>query len=159
VRHSKGEKMFTRTKTPLLVLFVLFALMLTACGSEYVDAFNPVIDELNSAAQEVNAQVAIFNNDNAAFEDPQWRSDMESALAALDGAAVAITNLPEADEDYKKLDNLIQQVAEAAFGVVNAYGDAFENDDINLVDDANQYMTEINRLLPQVNAEVTRLSD
>lgn len=145
----------------LIVLMVgLLALVLTACGSAYVDALNPAIDEFNNAANGFNAQLDVVNNDNSKFTDPQWVAEAETALAALRGSAQALNNLPEPDSDeYNKLASLVKQLAGATLNAVDAYQAAIESQDVSNISDADPFMDQINTLLPQINAEVGRLSE
>jgi hypothetical protein len=146
-------------KVSLVILFGVLALALAACGSAYIDALNPAIDEFNNATQALNAQLDVINADNAKFSDPQWRAETETSLAALRGAAQTLKNLPEPDsEDFNKLNGLVQQLADATLQAADAYGAAIKADNIDMMNDAGPFMDEINELLPQINAEVGRLN-
>ena len=150
--------MFAKKSFTLTVLLVLSVFTLTACGSGYVDALNPVIDEFNDAASAFNAQLSIVNNDNSKFTDPQWVAETETTLAAMRGAGQALKNLPEPDSsDYNRLNNLVQQLADASLNFADKYGAAIRAGDISMTDDADPFMDKINELLPQINAEVSRL--
>jgi len=150
--------MFAKKSFTLTVLLVLSVFTLTACGSGYVDALNPAIDEFNDAASAFNAQLSIVNNDNSKFTDPQWVAETETTLAAMRGAGQALKNLPEPDSsDYNRLNNLVQQLADASLNFADKYGAAIRAGDISMTDDADPFMDKINELLPQINAEVSRL--
>jgi hypothetical protein len=147
-----------RKKLVLPLLFVFAALMLTACGSAYVDALNPAIDEFNNATSAFNAQLDVVNADNAKFTDPQWVADTETTLATLRGAGQALKSLPEPDsEDYTRLASLVEQLGDASISYADTYGAAISAGDISQTDAAGPFMDKINELLPQINAEVTSL--
>lgn len=151
----------TRNSKVLLMLLVgLLALTLTACGSSYVDALNPAIDEFNGAVASFNAQLDVVNNDNAKFTDPQWAAETQTSLSALRGSAQALNNLPAPDsDDYTRLAGLVKQLADATLKAVDAYNAAIASGDINQIDNAGPHMDQINSLLPQINAEVGRLNE
>ncbi len=152
--------MFTSKKFVLLAMLVVAAFALTACGSAYIDALNPAIDEFNNAAFGLNAQLDIVNADNSKFTDPQWVAETETALATLRGAAQALKNLPEPDsDDYTKLNGLVQQLADATLKAAEAYQAAIKSQDVSRMSDAGPSMDLINSLLPQINAEVARISE
>lgn len=152
--------MLKTKKFALLVMLLISVFALTACGSAYVDALNPAIDEFNNAAFGLNAQLDIVNEDNDKFTDPQWVADTQTALATLRGAAQALKNLPEPDSDeYTKLNGLVQQLADATLKAADAYQAAIKSQDPARMSDASASMDLINSLLPQINAEVTRLSE
>jgi hypothetical protein len=152
--------MFTSKKFVLLAMLVVAAFALTACGSAYIDALNPAIDEFNNAAFGLNAQLDIVNADNGKFTDPQWVAETETALATLRGAAQALKNLPEPDsDDYTKLNGLVQQLADATLKAAEAYQAAIKSQDVSRMSDAGPSMDLINSLLPQINAEVARISE
>lgn len=143
-----------------LVLLLLASLMLTACSSAYIDALNPAIDQFNNASQALNAQLDIVNEDNSKFTDPQWVAETETTLAALRGAGQALKNLPEPDsEDYNNLAGLVSRLADATIKIADDYGAAIESQDMSQMSAAGDGMDTINELLPQINAEVTRLSE
>jgi len=154
-------KTVTKNNKVLLMLLVgLLALTLTACGSAYVDALNPAIDEFNNAANNFNAQLDVVNNDNSKFTDPQWVAEAETSLSALRGSAQALNNLPAPDSDeYNKLADLVKQLAGATLKATDAYTAAIDSGDISQIDNAGPHMDQINTLLPQINAEVGRLSE
>lgn len=148
------------SKVLLMLLVGLLALTLTACGSAYVDALNPAIDEFNGAVANFNAQIDVMNSDNAKFTDPQWVAETETTLSALRGSAQALNNLPEPDSDeYTRLAGLVKQLADATLKAVDAYNAAIASGDINQIDNAGPHMDQINSLLPQINAEVGRLNE
>jgi outer membrane murein-binding lipoprotein Lpp len=150
--------MFAKRNFVLPAILVLSIFVLTACGSAYVDALNPAIDEFNSAANAFNAQLDIVNADNGKFTDPEWVAKTETTLAAMRGAGQALKNLPEPDSsDYNRLNSLVQQLADASINFADKYGAAINAGNISLTDDADPYMDKINELLPQINAEVSRL--
>lgn len=149
---------FKKFLLPLVLIFS--ALALTACGSAYLDALNPAIDEFNNASEKLNAQLDIVNNDNSKFTDPQWVAETETVLSALRGAGMALKNLPEPDsDDYKKLNGLVQQLSNATIKVADDYGAAIKSQDMSQLSDSGSTMDTINELLPQINAEVSRISD
>ena len=143
---------------PLFLILSVF--VLTACGSAYIDALNPAIDEFNNATSALNAQIDIVNADNAKFTDPQWVADTETKLALLRGAGQALKSLPAPDSDnYAKLSGLVEQLGDATIEAADAYGAAIKSGDVSRISDANPSMDKINELLPQINAEVGRLSE
>lgn len=149
-----------KNKFLIMLMVALFALVLTACGSEYVDALNPAIDEFNNAASSFNAQLDVVNNDNSKFTDPQWVAEAETSLSALRGSAQALNNLPAPDSDeYNQLSSLVKQLADATLKATDAYKAAIDSGDISQIDNAGPHMDQINTLLPQINAEVGRLSE
>jgi len=151
--------MFAIKKFVLPALLTLSVFVLTACSSAYIDALNPAIDQFNNATNSLNAQLDIVNADNAKFTDPKWVADTETALAAVRGAGQALKNLPEPDsEDYTKLAGLVEQLADATIKIADDYGAAIESQDISNLSAAGDGMDTINELLPQVNAEVVRIS-
>ncbi len=151
--------MFAIKKFVLPMLLTLSVFVLTACGSAYIDALNPAIDQFNNATSSLNAQLDIVNADNAKFTDPKWVADTETALAAVRGAGQAFKNLPEPDsDDYAKLAGLVEQLADATIKIADDYGAAIESQDISNLSAAGDGMDTINELLPQVNAEVARIS-
>jgi hypothetical protein len=150
--------LFKKFLLPLVLIFS--ALALTACGSAYLDALNPAIDEFNNASEKLNAQLDIVNNDNSKFTDPQWVAETETVLSALRGAGQALKNLPEPDsDDYKKLNGLVQQLSNATIKVADDYGAAIKSQDMSQLSASGSTMDTINELLPQINAEVSRISD
>ncbi len=151
--------MLSKKKLLLPLLFVLSVFALTACGSAYIDALNPAIDEFNTVTSALNSQIDIVNADNAKFTDPQWVADTETQLALLRGAGKALKNLPAPDsDDYTRLSDLVGQLADAALAAADAYGAAITSGDISRMSDANPSMDKINELLPQINVEVDRLN-
>lgn len=150
--------MLTKKYFVLPVVLVLSVFALTACGSAFVDALNPAIDEFNSAANDFNDQLEIVNRDNDKFTDPEWIASTETTLATLRGAGQALRNLPETDSnEYDRLNGLVQQLADATINFVDRYRAAIAAGDIFLTDDADPYLDLINELLPQINAEISRL--
>ncbi|MFO7583249.1 MAG: hypothetical protein R6W69_00855 [Anaerolineales bacterium] len=150
--------MFAKRNFVLPAILVMSIFVLTACGSAYVDALNPALDEFNNAASALNAQVDVVNNDNSKFTDPQWVAESETTLASLRGAGQALKSLPAPDsDDYNRLNSLVQQLADASIGYADAYGAAIKSGDISQADNAGPFMDKINELLPQINAEVSRL--
>jgi hypothetical protein len=150
--------MFTKRNFALPVILLLSIFALTACGSAYVDGLNPAIDEFNNAASAFNAQLDIVNADNGKFTDPEWVAQTETTLAAMRGAGQALKNLPEPDsDDYNRLNSLVQQLADASINFADNYGAAISAGDISQTDAADPFMDKINELLPQINAEVSRL--
>jgi hypothetical protein len=145
-------------KTALVFLVGLLLLTLTGCSSTYIDAFNPVIEQFNAAATEVSAQMDALLADNALFEDPVWQSNTSTALSNFKGAAEALTNLPEPEEEYVQLNTLVQELASQSMLAADAYNAAIDAQDTNMMSDGNQYLDRVNELLPQLNAEVDRLN-
>ncbi len=143
-----------------MIVVGLLALTLMGCGSTYIDAFNPAIDEFNTALTGFNTQVDKVNNDNSMFTDPQWVAETETALSTLHGSAQALNNLPETDsEEYDKLADLTMQMADTTMDAADAFRAAIDSGDIDQLDGADIYIDQINSLLPQLNAEVGRLSE
>ena len=150
--------LFKKFLLPLILIFSVLAL--TACGSSYLDALNPAIDEFNNASEKLNAQLDIVNNDNSKFTDPQWVAETETVLSTLRGAGQALKNLPEPDsDDYKKLSGLVQQLSNATIKVADDYSAAIKSQDMSQLSASGSTMDTINQLLPQINAEVSRISD
>ena len=150
--------MFAKRNFVLPAILVLSIFVLTACGSAYVDALNPALDEFNNAASALNTRLDVVNDDNSKFTDPQWVAETETTLASLRGAGQALKNLPEPDsDDYNRLNSLVQQLADASISYADTYGAAIKTGDISQADNAGQFMDKLNELLPQINAEVSRL--
>lgn len=145
-------------KLPLLFLVAVLLLTLTGCSSEYIDAFNPAIDQFNTAAVAVSAQMDAVTADNDLFSDPAWQSDTSTALANFKGAAQALANLPDPEEEYAQLDVLVQELASQSILAADGYNAAIDAQDIEMMNEASSYLDRINELLPQINAEVDRLN-
>ncbi len=145
-------------KFTLVLLTGLLALTLTGCGSDYIDAFNPAIEQFNAAVETVNTQIDALIADNAMFEDAAWQSDTSTALSTLKGAAEALTNLPEPEEEYARLNELVQELASQTMQAADIYNAAIESQDITKMNDGSGYLDRVNELLPQINAEVDRLN-
>jgi hypothetical protein len=145
-------------KTILVFLVSLLLLTLTGCSSTYIDAFNPVIEQFNAAANEVSVKMNALVADNALFEDAVWQSDTSTALSNLKGAAEALTNLPEPEEEYVQLNSLVQELASQSMLAADAFNAAIDAQDVTMMNDGNQYLDRVNELLPQINAEVDRLN-
>jgi len=145
-------------KVILPFLAALLLLTLTGCSSTYIDAFNPAIDQFNLAANAVSAQMDALVADNALFDDPTWQSDTGTILSNFKGAAEALTNLPQPEEEYVKLNNLVQELASQSMLAADAFNAAIDAQDITKMNDGSQYLDRVNELLPQINAEVDRLN-
>jgi len=145
-------------KTILVFLVSLLLLTLTGCSSTYIDAFNPVIEQFNAAANEVSAKMDALVADNTLFEDAVWQSDTSTALSNFKGAAEALTNLPEPEEEYVQLNSLVQELASQSMLAADAFNNAIDAQDVTMMNDGNQYLDRVNELLPQINAEVDRLN-
>lgn len=145
-------------KTALVLMASLLLLTLTGCSSTYIDAFNPTIEQFNAAANEVSAQMEALMADNALFEDANWQSDASTALSNFKGAAEALTNLPEPEEEYVQLDSLVQELASESMLAADAFNAAIDAQDITMMNDGSSYLDRVNELLPQINAEVDRLN-
>ncbi len=145
-------------KTALVFLASLLLLTLTGCSSTYIDAFNPTIEQFNTAANEVSAQMDALVADNALFEDAAWQSDASTALSSFKGAAEALSNLPEPEEEYVKLNTLVQELASQSMLAADAFNAAIDAQDITMMNEGSSYLTRVNELLPQINAEVDRLN-
>jgi hypothetical protein len=145
-------------KTVLVFLACLLLLTLSGCSSTYIDAFNPAIEQFNIAAEDVSTQMNALVANNALFEDATWQSDASTALSNFKGAAEALTNLPDPEEEYVKLDNLVQELASQSMLVADAFNKAIDAQDVNMMNDASSLLDRVNELLPQINAEVNRLN-
>jgi hypothetical protein len=137
---------------------ILLLLTLTGCGSTYIDAFNPVIEQFNIAANDVSTQMNALIADNALFNDAVWQSDTSTALSNLKGAAEALTNLPQPEEQYVQLNTLVQEMASQSMLAADAFNAAIEAQDVTMMNNASSYLDRVNELLPQINAEVNRLN-
>jgi hypothetical protein len=74
--------------------------------------------------------------------------------------ANALKSLPAPDSDeYTKLSGLVEQLGDATIEAADAYSAAIASGDVSRISDANPSMDKINELLPQINAEVGRLSE
>jgi hypothetical protein len=144
------------------VTFILVAslllLTLTGCSSTYIDAFNPVIEEFNTAANAVSTQMNALVADNALFNDAAWQSETSTVLSNFKGAAEALTNLPQPEEQYVSLNTLVQEMASQSMLAADAFNAAIEAQDVNMMNEAGSYLDRVNELLPQINAEVNRLN-
>jgi hypothetical protein len=144
------------------VTFILVAslllLTLTGCSSTYIDAFNPVIEEFNTAANAVSTQMNALVADNALFNDAAWQSETSTVLSNFKGAAEALTNLPQPEEQYVSLNTLVQEMASQSMLAADAFNAAIEAQDVNMMNEAGSYLDRVNELLPQINAEVDRLN-
>jgi hypothetical protein len=136
----------------------LLLLTLTGCSSTYIDAFNPVIEQFNTAANAVSAQMDALTADNALFNDTAWQSETSTLLSNFKGAAEALTNLPQPEEEYVKLNDLVQELASQSMLAADAYNAAISAQDITLMNKGGPYLDRVNELLPQINAEVDRLN-
>jgi outer membrane murein-binding lipoprotein Lpp len=145
-------------KIALVFLASLLLLTLTGCSSTYIDAFNPTIEQFNTAANEVSAQMDALVADNALFEDAAWQSDTSTALSSFKGAAEALKNLPAPEEEYVKLNTLVQELASQSMLAADAFNAAIDAQDITMMNEGSSYLTRVNELLPQINAEVDRLN-
>ena len=145
-------------KFVFVFLASLLLLTLTGCGSTYIDAFNPAIEQFNTAANAVSAQMDALTADNALFEDAAWQSETSTLLSNFKGAAEALTNLPEPEEEYVKLNSLVQELASQTMLAADAFNAAISAQDITLMNDGGPYLDRVNELLPQINAEVDRLN-
>jgi hypothetical protein len=128
---------------------------LAACGSEYVDAFNPAMDTFNAAAQGINAQIEQLNQDNTLLGDPTWQDETIAAMEVFEESGKALAALPEAPEELAEVDSLVQEMAFETNLFVNAYYDMIENQDISQIDEANSHMDNINSLIGQTNDAIT----
>jgi hypothetical protein len=160
---SQGENMNTPIRSNVRkAIFVFLAslllLTLTGCSSAYIDAFNPAIDQFNAAAVEVSALMDAVTADNALFEDSVWQSDTSTALSNFKGAAQALQSLPEPEEDYVKLNDLVQELASQSILAADTFNDAIAAQDIEMMNKGSSYLERVNELLPQINAEVDRLN-
>lgn len=152
--------MFINRKLAIPVILIVMAITLTACSDAFVDALNPAIDVFNEAAENFNDQMDLLTADNEIFSDPDWVASTETSLSVLRGAGLALRNLPEPDSsDYNRLNSLVQQLADATVSFVDTYRTALASGNISLTDDADPYMDKINELLPQINAEISRLDN
>lgn len=145
-------------KIALVFLASLLLLTLTGCSSTYIDAFNPTIEQFNTAANEVSVQMDALMADNALFEDANWQSDASTALSSFKGAAEALSNLPEPEEEYVKLNTLVQELASQSMLAADAFNAAIDAQNITMMNEGSSYLTRVNELLPQINAEVDRLN-
>ena len=145
-------------KVVLVFLAVLMMLTLSGCSSTYVDAFTPAIEQFNLAAYAVSAQMDALTADNTLFEDPIWQSETSTVLSNLKGAAEALTNLPDPEEEYARLDSLVQEMASESMLAADAYNEAIAAQDVNALNEAGSFLDRVNELLPQINAEVDRLN-
>lgn len=139
-------------------LSILLLLMLTGCGSTYIDAFNPVIEEFNTAANALSAQMNALVADNTLFEDATWQSETSTVLSNFKGAAEALTNLPQPEEEYVQLNSLVQEMASQSMLAADAFNAAIDAQEITMMNKGSSYLTRVNELLPQINAEVNRLN-
>ena len=148
----------TMKKTVLVVLASLLLLTLTGCSSTYIDAFNPVIEQFNTAANELSTQMNALVADNTLFQDPTWQSKTGTILSNFKGAAEALTKLPQPEDQYVQLNTLVQEMASQSMLAADAFNAAISANDITKMNDGSKYLDRVNELLPQINAEVNRLN-
>lgn len=154
--------MYTQTHMPKFILIVVVSLLmlaLTACGSSaYADALNPAIDQFNAATNTVNVQIDALIADNGLFENAAWKSETVTALSTLKGTAQALSNLPAPEEEYTRLNALVQELASKTILATDTYKAAIEAQDTTMWEQGGPYLDRINELLPQINAEIDRLN-
>ncbi len=136
----------------------LLLLTLTGCSSTYVDAFNPVMEQFSITANELSAQLDALIADNTVFQDPTWQSKTGGILSNFKGAAEALTKLPQPEEEYVKLNDMVQEMASQSMLAADAFNAAIEAGDITKMNEGSKYLDRVNELLPQINAEMNRLN-
>jgi hypothetical protein len=149
-----------RTKKLIcLVLASLIVLSLTGCGSSpYAKALTPIIEQFNLAVDSVNKQLTALIKDQTVFEDAGWKSATTTALMNWNGAAQALLDLPKPEEEYVKLNDMVQELAKQSILAADAYKNAIKTGDITLMNDGSPFMDRVNSLLPQINTEMERLN-
>jgi len=139
------------------VIALILAFVLTSCGSDYVDAFDPAMTSFNDTAAGINAQIEQLNQDNDLLGDSTWQDETNSALEAFDNAGKALASLPEASDELAEVDGFAQELAFETNLFVNTYYSMLENQDISLIDQANSNMDNINSLIDQINNAINEL--
>ena len=145
-------------RSALVFLASLLLLSLTGCSSTYVDAFNPAMEEFSTAANELSARLDALIADNALFDDPTWQSETGAIVSTFKGAAEALTKLPQPEDEYVKLNDLVQEMASQSMLAADAFNAAFAAQDLAKMNDGSKYLDRVNELLPQINAEMKRLN-
>jgi hypothetical protein len=139
---------------PLLaILCIVLAFSLTACGSAWVNAYNPAIDEFTKALEALNPQLESVSNDINLVADGGWQNRTRSALATLKNAATQLENLPTPEDPIlQQADILAKQVAAESNAAAAGYYAIIDAGELSLIDDPNSHMDKINELIPQINA-------
>jgi hypothetical protein len=155
--------MLTKTRLIHIVLLLtasLFLLTSTGCSAKnaYAEALGPTIDEYNTAASALDAKMSALTADNALFTDPTWQSETSAVISNWKGASEALTKLPQPEQQFTALNDLVQEMAAKSIQAADTYNAAITAGDITKMNDGNAFLTRVNELLPQINAEINRLS-
>jgi hypothetical protein len=151
---------FRSTRKSVLILLVVFALGLTACGlDEYADATNTALANFNAAGETVTQQLFMINDDNAIIGDADWQEATLAALDEFEAAGRAFASLPETPAGYEEADARITDLAFETASFVDTTRNMIETQDINQVDAVNESMSAINELVTQVDAAIAAANE
>ena len=147
-------------KSVLVVLVLVFALGLSACGlDEYADAINTALANYNSASQAVSQQLLMINEDNAIIGDSDWQDQTYAALDELETAGQAFASLPETPAGYEEVDALVTSLAFETTSFVDTTRNMIDSQDINEVDAVNQSQASVNDLVTQIDAAISAANE
>lgn len=151
---------FRSVRKSVLVLLVVFALGLTACGlDEYADAANTALANFNAAGNTVSEQLFMINDNNEIISDADWQAATLSALDEFEAAGKAFASLPETPAGYEEVDSLITDLAFATTSFVDTTRGMIDNGDINQVDAVNESLATVNDLVTQVDAAINAANE
>jgi hypothetical protein len=159
-RRSKLQSFRSIHKSVLVLLVLVFALSLSACGlDEYADAANTALTNFNSAGEGITKQLFMINDNNSIISDAAWQEDTLSALDQFEAAGQAFASLPETPAGYEEVDSLITKLAFETTSFADTTRNMIATEDINQVDAVNQGMNAVNDLVTQIDAAITAANE